>query len=185
MFFLIFAIDMKQFTTVDRPSLNFQSFAWFSNYSQKLNIPIHPQWGTYPGWYIDIKNENSIKQKGIYLVDFNNVTILNGIKLDNKIKAINNDLQLSFDVPAQCNKSPHIGVQMVLNKELDGWSQIFYTDSSSGFSEEKSLKRYYNKGVAIMQYAFRNNNIQKVRIDPTEKEEIIFIESIKVFCDAN
>lgn len=185
MFFLIFVIDMKQFTTVDRLSLNFQSFAWFSIYSQKLNIPIHPQWETYPGWHIDITNENSIKQKGIYLVDLKNVTILNGIILDHKIKAINNDLQLFFDVPAQCSQSPHIGLEIVLNKEFDGWSQIFYADSSSSFSEEKSLKRYYNKGEAIMQYAFRNNNIQKARIDPTEKEEIIFIESIKVFCDAN
>lgn len=184
-FFFIFVIDMKQFTTVDRSSLNFQSFAWLSNYSQKLNIPIHPQWGTFPGWHMDIKNENKIEQKEIYLVDFKNITILNGIKLDNKIKAINNDLQLSFDVPTQCSQSPHIGVEIVQNKEYDGWSQIFYADSSSSFSEEKSLKRYYNRGRIIMQYAFRNNHIQKVRIDPTEKEEIIFIESIKVFCDAN
>jgi len=35
-----------------------------------------------------------------------------------------------------------------------------------------------------MQYAFKNNNIQKVRIDPTEKEEIILIDSIKVVYDA-
>lgn len=184
MFFLIFVINMKQFKTVNRPTLNFQSYAWFSSYNKQLNIPIHPQWGTDPGWHIDIKNENSIKQKGIYLVDLKNVTIVNGIKFDDKIKATNNDLQLSFDLPLQCSQSSHIGVEIALIKESDGWSQIFYTDSTSIFSDEKSLKRYYNKGRVVMQYAFKNNNIQKVRIDPTEKEEIILIDSIKVVYDA-
>jgi len=185
LFFLIFVIDMKLFTVVNRPSLNFKSFIWFSKYSKNLNIPINPQWGTYPGWHIDIKNKIISNKKEIYSIDLKNVAILNGIKLGNKISATNNDLQLSFELPTQCNKSPQIGVEIALNKESNGWSQIFYRDSSSSFTEEKSLRRYYNKGALIMQYAFRNNNIQKVRIDPTEKEEIVFIKSIKVFCDAN
>jgi len=59
-------------------------------------------------------------------------------------------------------------------RELDGWSQVFYADNPSNILEEKSLKRYYNMGVVVMKYAFKNNNIQKMRID-----------SIKVFCDEN
>lgn len=175
-------IDIKQFSTIDRKLLNFQSFAWLSKYSQFLSIPIQPQWSIYPGWHIDINN-NEINKAEINLIDLEKLNILNGINYNNNIKAINNDLQLSFNIPDECNLSSHVGVEISLNREMEGYSQIFYSNNSFSFTEQNSLKRYYNKGNVTMQFAFKNNNIQKVRIDPTEKNEIISINYIKVLCD--
>lgn len=174
---------MKQLKKVDRPSLNFDSFVWFSQYIQNINIPIHPWVPFYPGWHIKYENKDF---KKIFPICINNknLKIVNAAFLrDGSIKTINNDAQVLFDMPGQCNKSKHIGLEISINRENEGWSQIFYTDDSEGFSEANSLKRYYPSGRTDMQFAFKNNNIKKVRIDPTEKDERIYIDYIKIYCE--
>jgi len=182
--FLIFIVCVQQFTKVERPSLNYQSFIWFAQYNKKLNIPISPQWETYPGWHIEIKNYK-IKSVKPIIIPEKNISLINAVKSGNSFESINNDMQLLFDVPVQCKYSPHIGVEVDLNRADAGWSQIFYANSSNVFSEKNSLRRYYPSGSVIMHFAFRNKNITKIRIDPTEQQEQIKIEAIKLYCDIN
>lgn len=182
--FVILMIFVKQFIIIDKKKLNYQSFVWFAQYNESLDIPIHPQWGTYPGWHIDYKNKDSIKEATAYTVKNDDLKILNlEILSDGSFKTTSSDAQLLFSVPNQCNKSNHIGVKVSLERENKGWSQIFYATSDSDFSEQKSLKRFYDSGNIEMNFAFKNNNINNIRFDPTEQKEKVKINSIKLFCE--
>lgn len=182
--FLIFIIDVKQFVKIDRVSLNFQSFAWLSQYTQNLIIPIHPQWGlSYPEWHIAINSKVSSKNVNIYLIKLLDVKVLNATIENGLIKSTNNDLQFIISLPDECKNSKYIGFETKINREKNGWSQVFYTDSANGFSEEKSLKRFYNAGEVTMQFAFENKNINSIRFDPTEKIDIVNVNEIKIYCE--
>lgn len=167
----------------NKANLNFQSFAWFSNHVDKINIPIHPQWGIYPGWHIEKNKENKIIGTNYISIDLKKTNIINGKKYEEKIEATNNDLQIVFDFPLACKDSSHIGLEVVLTRDSDGWSQVFYGQKSTSFSEQNSLKRYYLAGNTVMQFAFENNDLEKIRIDPTVKKESIKVDEIKIYCD--
>ncbi len=167
----------------NKANLNFQSFAWFSNHVDKINIPIHPQWGRYPGWHIEKNKENKIIGTNYISIDLKKTNIINGKKYEEKIEATNNDLQIVFDFPLACKDSSHIGLEVVLTRDSDGWSQVFYGQKSTSFSEQNSLKRYYLAGNTVMQFAFENNDLEKIRIDPTVKKESIKVDEIKIYCD--
>ena len=182
-FFIILIIDIEHFNKIYRQSLNFDSFVWFSKYVENINIPIHPQWPTFPGWHIEYKNKD-IKKIIPIRIENKNLKLVNATLLsDSSIKTINKDAQLLFDMPCQCSKSKHIGLEISISRENEGWSQIFYTSGIESFSEEKSLRRYYPSGKIKMQFAFKNDNIKRVRIDPTEKDERIYIDYIKIYCE--
>ncbi len=185
LFFIICILQLNKGIFFNKPNLNYQSFIWLSNYIENTNIPIHPQWNQYPGWHIEIKNKNNINDKAVYSINMEEIKVVNGKKYKNSIEATNNDLQLIFDLPPYCIKSSHIGLEVNLYRTSDGVAQVFYTDNSTGFNEENSLRRYYPAGNITMQFAFKNKNISKVRLDPTEKKELIKINDIKIYCDWN
>jgi hypothetical protein len=160
-----------------KSNMNFQSYLWLSNYVENIKIPIHPG----GNWHINIKNTNT--KENFTLIDSNKVKIINGEKTENGIKAINNDLQLLFDIPIFCKKSPYIGLEILLDREKGGHGQIFYAKTESMFSEENSMIRNYPAGNATMQFAFKNNNIEKLRLDPTNKLEYVKVNEIKIYCD--
>jgi len=136
--FLIFIIDIKQFTKIYRPSLNYQSFVWFARYNKNLNIPINPQLETYPGWHIQINNDKTLKTIKSFVISNENLSLVNAEKSDDKFRSITNDMQLSFGIPEGFKNSSHIGVEININRQQEGWSQIFYTNSENGFSEKKA-----------------------------------------------
>ncbi|MFW0883665.1 hypothetical protein ACMCNP_01155 [Candidatus Acidulodesulfobacterium sp. H_13] len=186
LFVFIIIIDVGQFTKVDRRSLNFESYIWMSKYVPKLIIPINPQWSTYPGWYIHVNNLNRTDAQQAVLkikLNLNIVRILNASKNNNKFISANNDTQIIFDLPKECRSSKNIGIEIGLDREQKGWSEIFFRKQKNHFSINNSLRRFYPAGNVTMQYAFENKDTYQVRIDPAGKQETIKMKSILLYCE--
>lgn len=181
--FLFFLIASAQFTKINRPDLNFQSYAWMSKHVKNINIPINPQWETYPGWHIS-KISEQVNNAPIS-IDIHHVQIINLTMLDSfkKFKSITNDSQIIFDMPKECVDSNYIGLEVDIIRENDGWANIYWTNKNSDFTEVQSHKRFYLAGKNKMQFAFENHtNFNKLRFDPSENIENIEINNLVLYC---
>jgi hypothetical protein len=183
-FSLVLVIEIAQINKgqyFNKPDLNYSSFVWFSTYSSNLTIPINPQWGTYPGWHISLKNSNKGYAKAIN-INLENIQYFNAIYRNRILRSTNN--QIIFDLPQNCYTSNHIGIEIDLTRTKEGWSRIFYADSKNSFSAKNSLGRYYPEGNITMQFAFKNNNVKAIRlVDTTEQKEELKIHNIRVYCE--
>ena len=180
---IISAFQFNKGPYFHKKDLNFYSYAWLSQYASNLYIPIHPQIEKHPGWHIYKENKNQSKNEHIYKIAIHDYKIVNGEQHENSLLALNNDLQLHLETPIQCFNSPHIGIELTVNRASNSWAQIFYADDQREFNDIDSLRLYYPEGEMTMQFAFKNNNIKKIRIDPTESNEKIVIKNLSVYCE--
>lgn len=183
-------IVVLNFHSISSPSLQFKSFSNFANYN-KVVIPIHPQWPTYPGWHIDgmPQQQSWNSSPRIFRVDLQTLSI-GGAHLNQSheshdslnVSSTTNDPMLIFDKPILCQKSSDIGIEINMVRAKEGWLQLFFGDSQN-FIEKNSIKRWYPSGQITAQFAFPNfSNGAYLRFDPLEDLGAIKINEVAVYC---
>ncbi len=181
-------ICAKSFSPIYRADLQYHAYAAFSKVKNELNIPINPVWATHPGWYIrSIVDKPNIEPLfELIEVDLSSLDVLSAKKYLNKgvlvIKPTNNDSQINLPKVTQCKSSKYIGVEINLYREIEGWAQLFW-GTNLGFSETRSIRRYYPKGNVTMSFAFEIESTPLIlRVDPAETMSLVNVNSINLYC---
>lgn len=123
-----------------------------------------------------------------YEISLEKLYLVNGNKENiNTFKSLNSDMYFIFDIPTECFSSKEIGLEVNISKESSSYSQLFYRGDNNDFNERDSIKKGFTEGNSIMKFLINNNNnnLRKLRFDPSVKNEIIKIDSIKVYCENN
>lgn len=189
---LIFAtaliISYKNFHYTSSSNLQFKSFANFSDYKE-VAIPIHPQWPTYPGWYIagspDVKKRlQPNNEKHIRLSDISASGADVKFSYDRlHVTSTTNDPILIFTNSIVCEKASDVAMEIDLIRSSEGWIQLFWGTETNNFSESNSLRRWYPTGLVKAQFAFPNNGTGiHIRFDPMELPGKAEITGVTAYC---
>lgn len=177
----------KNFNKVSSPSLQFGSYANFSRF-REVNIPINPQWPTYPGWHINgvptglldrlAGNEIGIDSESMEVIGarykFKDGAVL--------IDSTSVDSQVVLRDKVQCLGALDIGVEIRLTRDSEGWLQSFWSEDGS-FAEKNSIRRWYPSGAVVAQFAFPSSEHGvHFRFDPMEVVGYGSIENIDIYC---
>lgn len=181
----IISICGLQFHSLNPTKLQFASFANFSNY-HNVTIPINPHWPVDPGWHINANQRTQGTKIEKQTIDLNQVSSHSAsiVSIESKveIQSNSNDPIIMFDHPISCSGHSDIGVEIHLERPKEGWVQLFWA-SSTNFSEENSLKRFYNKGNVKAQFAFPNISDKTfIRFDPMEFKSKATLHQVSIYC---
>ena len=163
---------------LERKNLQFKAFAEFAKIKSDVLIPISPQWEAFPSWNIRL-SDNLSRQNG-KSVD----SILLGVeeaKILNVLGSGESGFLLYFDINDKCRNARYLGVEFHINRPEGGWVQLFWSGNEA-FSEHQSLRRYYPKGVSVVQFALPGENINFLRFDPLEKRGRFYINAGHLYC---
>ena len=169
------------------PNLQFSSFAKFSEY-QKVNIPIHPQWATYPSWSIEGEPSGSqaVAQLNKIDVELNSFTATHA-KLNLSASELLMDSGSNVPILESnsrfiCENSTDVGLEIEINRSSEGWMQVFFNNTPR-FSEVKALRRWYPSGLVTAQFAFPNESGGfYIRLALSELPGKDKIEKITIYC---
>lgn len=182
-------ICFTNFTPYYKKDLNYQSYAWLTNFVEKLIIPIHPLIdNSYPGWHIDYTSHNT-QPHNVFLVSTESFTTEDMQQTEDTgtFQTLSSDPKIYGKVPDICKQKKYIGIGINLSKEKGAWAQLFYKTAKTEFSEERSLIRWFPKGEnTLLYFAFPNtpsDPITEFRFDPSVEIERIRFNELKIYCD--
>jgi hypothetical protein len=170
-----------------RSNLQYSAFVELSKYAEGVDIPINPQWGTYPGWHflsnglVDAGDVDKFSREILNLTELvGSMGLIEGTSLT--INVTSTDPQIQIPLNSYCTDSKYIGLRVEIHRENEGWGQIFW-GVGDGFSEKNSLKRYYPSGHVTMDFAVEPKaSLRQLRFDPSGKIGKIVIHDATLYC---
>ena len=184
-FFLISCLQFSKYTKFirSRSNLNYQSYAWLSSKVEDIIIPINPQWAKFPGWHIAKTSKPIISKSRKTTIDNKDAYKYNLTFQKKKDQVSNNNRYFIFEIPKKCLDSKHIGFEVNIFRENEGWAKIFWTKRGEGNNNVKSYKRYYSAGKIKMQFAFKNKGFNELKFIPSEKSGALKINAFVFICE--
>lgn len=185
--FLFGFICYTNFHKVLSPNLQFESFSKFSKVTDVV-IPIHPQWPTYPGWYISGEGLHANPPPVPMEIKISPETIpYSGIQANFsggnlEMASTGDDPYVVLGDQISCAPHSHVGLNVYLSRKDEGWVQLFWSESMD-FKEDHSLRRWYPSGEIKAQFAFPLlNDRSKIRIDPMDNIGSAVLKKIEIYC---
>jgi hypothetical protein len=181
-------ISLTTFSFYHRNNLQYSSYAYFAEYKNDVIIPINPQNDSFPSWHIRLPNKESIENNNglnqANEIDINNskkLNIINNNNSDITYTSTSDKPQFFFNLSEQCHQDDHIGVEIVIDRQENGWAQLSWSKNMV-FPGDKSTRRYYPSGCQMMHFSMPAKNVNYVRFDPMEKQGEFSIKSFNIFC---
>ena len=168
-----------------RSDLNFQSYAWLSSKVNNIIIPIYPQAEKFPGWYIAVNTSKSINSRSykipVHIKDVRKYKLTLRHKMNPGVP--NNIPYFILKIPPKCLDSKHIGFEVNIFRENEGWAKIFLKKRGKNYNDGISHKRYYPAGKIKMQLAYRNKSYNELKFEPIEKSGALKINAFSFICE--
>lgn len=179
-------ISLESFSKIERTNLQYRAYVSLSEIHPGLVIPINPVWAAYPSWHL--KNQSISSSKSVRFIDINylNVHVDGGdyriSEGDLIIEAVDIDPKIVFNASGLCTDSKYVGVIVNMTRSNAGWTEMFWGDAS-GFSEDRTIKRFYPSGIVEAQYAFKNITDElMVRFDPMIEKGNVIVHKFRLYC---
>jgi hypothetical protein len=175
-------ISGASFLTLDRPdrmgstglygheNLQWIAFTKFQQVIPNLMIPTNPPWAIWPPvWFVKIENEirSNPSRAGesweipldvVYKKE-NNINLKN-IKNGMYIVSERESPAIFFASEDKCRESKYLGLEIDVWRSKPGWTRLYW-GSGSGYSEKKSLNRFYPSGNVKMQFAMERESTDR------------------------
>jgi len=168
-------------------NLEFAAFSRFSKY-KFIEIPINPQW-SLPSQFVikDLRKKAPLPVPPQHIkLKIPDTALYGGHAISPSESFIifseTSDPMVIPNQKLKCTGAKGVGIEIDITRDSDGWLQLFWSPSGE-FTEKKSMRRFYQSGKIIAQFAFENfDNGFELRFDPLEKIGIVEISDFRVYC---
>jgi|GEM_PF-6557404 len=145
----------------DHENMQWSAFVKFQKLIPDLIIPINPAWAIWPPlWTVQVAADRSnlqTKAVPIYLsitnaksTDLESVTAEDGLFVSSEKRSP----MVEFSLENHCSGRQYLAVEVDAWRSKPGWVRLYW-GGQRGFSERRSLKRFYPDGDVTMQFAFQ------------------------------
>lgn len=158
-------------------NIQWAAYTEFQKIEPNVLIPVYPSLPVYPPlWHAKLKSsvgDNSVSlavRRPTILVPLSGVSEEIDPATDSKpsTSAAATGRTLRFDIKDRCATSAYLALEVDVWRSKMGWARVSWGRPGS-FNDERSLRRFYPEGSALMQFAFRRDLADyMVRLDLTE-----------------
>lgn len=147
-------------------NLQWVAFTKFQKVNPNLVIPTNPPWAIWPPvWYVNTGvggadgGADEYKMEPIRL-DLHEVTsdhiAVSSDSGEVSVFSEHTSPEIDFGLKDNCQGEEYLAVEVDVWRSKPGWARLYWR-GSEGFSEQKSLSRFYMDGDVTMQFAFRRD----------------------------